>query len=1002
MGRTFPHLTPRGGDFPYIDRVDVYQYRNDFNYHRWAEASRLEIMNVPFPADFSEIVDWGTPAARDAELSALPHYTSEPLPSNFRLDKNGVIKVPIPFDAVDGANYLIVRNGQAATSGAVTYETATGIRDLFFFILDCEQLAPNTTRLTVKLDVWTTYFDRLEIEAGYVERGHAPMWHGASVDAYLASPLDHTDHLTAHDVEVSSSGEIVTYQRPTLLDDSVHYLCFESQYDVRALRDITAAAPVNHEITALGYAGNWDETVTGWNWNLGADSLYQPIGRRTVRDAQNRPPQALGRNSPNQPGGFVYGIEAEIAQEWFERLFSLYPHFAQNIQAVYLVPGKIINRVLEYTIPGVGRMFLFQPKKVVVNLELTRDKFAYPERYAGLTKLYTSPYATLVLSDALGHETEVRVQDTTSALAVNLYATLLSGCSLRAEFDGVGGASGTYRWWVVESHEEVTEQLTGHAGRFFQEKQLPVYRLALDAGTRHDLSVSKMLPIERQQAIINYGNGQRTAGTALDNALRTNATARANAQRSTNTALANAYRAARVGKENADEAANAAYETAMRTINAGRTADLAGIAANRAYLDLTNSTQRQSNAIEVDFLDADNQQQREKATFQFNINRQNRAANLAVNVDYQAQSLQNTLSANAAQFKVSQHMQKVDVATGMVDQTVGLVTSALTGDAAGLASGFTGLVTGSVRASESLKAAEQTFAIDRNRASAETTLSIFKDTELAEIETETDRAKINNAEGPHGIGGLATDYSFNEQIRRQRALTVDNMNRKTALDVDSRTQQTEIGNDLANSNSLLNVRTQTDNANTARALSRSVSQRSRQAAEANADASAATSNDNADATRATGDANARDAYNIGKYNAQTALPLVASRAKAAYDTAAMAPDTAITAVGGDGFIFETRRDGFTVQVRTPNADATAQLGDFFLRWGYAANRMYDMRRLSLYSKFTYWQASDVFIRPTANAHILGRVKEMFRAGVTVWRKMADIGTMCIYDNERED
>lgn len=1006
----YRHLTPRSGAFPNIDGVNVFKWRNDFDYSRWQEAATLTLCNVPFPADFSEIIDWQTAEARDAELAKLEHYTSQPMETHYRLDKNATVKVPIPFDIADGANYLIVRNGQAATRGAVDYEREGGIRDLFYFILDCEQLAPNTTRLTLKCDIWTTYFDLLEIEGGYVERGHAPMWHAAQVDEYLESPLDHTDHLTAADIEVSSSGEIVSYQRPTLLDDSKHMICFESQYDVRAMRDITAASPVNHEITALSYSGSWAENVNGWEWNLGADSLYQPVGRRTVRDAANRPPQPLGRNSPNQPGGFVYGVPAQDAQEFFERLFSLYPHFAQNINAVYLVPTKMLTEVLEYVIPQVGLIVLVQPRKIVVDIDLTRDKFAYPERYENLTKLYTSPYSTLVLSDALGNETEVRVQDTTSALAVNLYATLISGCSLRAEFDGVGGASGAYRWWVIESATEETERLTGHAGRFFQEKQLPVYRLAIDAQTRHDLANAKKLPVDRKSAIVQYGNGQRTAGTGYANALRSNATARANAGRSASTALANGEAANDTSLTNARASADVAYESALNSANFQRGAELRGIAASRAHRDLATNTQLQSNDIDMDFLDANNDQQNKKVTFQFNVNRQNRAANLAVSVDYQAQSLQNQVGAQSAQAGREIMYEGVSSVINTVSTTANAFTSAaagiVSGDVGGAITGAVGgIINMTASGAHSIASMYNTQAATRianNLATAETTLSIFKDTELADIETETDRAKINNTLGPHGIGGLATDYSFDRQIVEQRQITYDNLVRRTNLDISARNRQVEIDTTLTDQNSTAAYTLNTTNAALARDNAKANALRGWQTADANLDRSYRTSIDNADASRATGDTNAQDTYNIGTFNAQNALPIQAERAKAGYDAAAMQADSSVTAVGGNGFIFETRRDGFTVQVRTPNRDSVAQLGDFFLRWGYAANRVYDMSRLSLFSKFTYWQASDVYIRPTANAHILGKVKDIFRAGVTVWRRMEDVGTMCIYDNERTD
>lgn len=985
MAHYFQKLTPRGGDFPYIDRVDVYKYRNDFDYFRWAKDSTLTLCNVPFPSDFSEIVDWGTPAARDEELARLEHYTSEPLPSNFRLDKNGVIKVPLPFDVADASNYIIVRNGQAATVGAVDYEKAGGVRDLFFFILDCEQLAPNTTRLTVKLDVWTTYFDRIELQAGYVERGHAPMWHSASPEDYLADPLQRCDHLTAADISVDSSGEIVTWNRPTLLDTSEHLFAFALEYDMRLISEITEAATVaNVGITRPSYSGDYSENVGGFEWNLAADSTQRPAGFRTVKNAKNRPPQALGRNSLENAGAFIYAVYSSEGQVFFEYLFARYPHLAQNIEAVFLVPSRVIEKAAEFEI-GPHNVFMIRPKQVTVGIHLTPEHFAFDAKYAGLTKLYTSPYSKVVLTDLFGGQTEVKIQDTTSRLSITLAATLLSGCTLRAELAGVGGATGTYRWNVISIADRQEETiLEPKAGEFFQQKQLPVYRVTMSAATRHDLANAKLLDVQRQAAILGYQNGQRSAGTALANTratLETNAqTALASNRTAYDTGLASAVTA----KGNANRSADNGYSSAVAAIDNGRANDLANIAASRAMVALENQTSRKNRDIEVDFMRENNVQQQEKATFTFNVNRQNRAANLAQSADYQAQSLQNQQAAQAA-----------NVAIDAVGGTLGSVVSgAMSG---GLAGAAAGLVGGLFNAGMNVAH----MAVDQNAASAETTLSIWNQTEMAEIETETDRAKINNAAGPHGIGGLATDYSMNTQIAKQFTLSVGNMDRKLANTINARNAGLDIQAANTDAISTRTTRVNKEIAGANRDTAKANASDEYNTTTANLLANKTTADSNVAAQKATGEANADRSYQTTTTNAQASLMQAGRQAAAGYDAAAMAPDIAITQTGGDGLIYDMRRDGFGFEVRTPNRDAVAQLGDFFLRYGYAANRMYDMSRLSLFTKFTYWQASEVMLKQIANAHIMNRVKEMFRAGVTVWRRMEDVGTFCIYDNEKE-
>lgn len=983
MARKYPHLTPRSGEFPYLDDVNVFKWKNDFDYTRWGEQSKITLCNVPFDVEYENIVDWQTVDNRDAQLNALQHYTSEPLGSNFRIDKNQRIKLPIPFDIADGANYLIVRNRLAATRGNIDYEKEGGISDLFFFILDCEQKAPNTTEFTLKLDIWTTYFQRISLQAGMVERGHAAVAAAATPEEFLENPLANTAHLTAPDVSVNSEGDLVSYQQPILMDDQDHFIAWAWQYDIKTLSEITATSKVRQEITPLTYSGQYSENVAGWDWNLGADSLKQGYGWRTARDSFNRPPQMLGRNSHEQPGAFIFGVQAAQAQQFFEDLEAYYPHLSQNISAAFLLPAQIVNQVLTFDIAG-HTIVMLQPRRITAGINLEKQQFAYDEKYANLTKLYTSPYAKIALTDVLGNEVEINVQDCTSSFDIQLAATVLSGCTLRAEFVGVGGASANYQWNVISTGAKEQEQMLGKAGTYFLEKNLPVYALAMSAATRHDLQMAKTLPVKRQQAITNYSNGQRAAGTAYETALAAARAAAANARRSAATDRDNSTRSASTSQVNANASAQANYSIAEVAAQAGRANDLANIAASRSLSDLQTANETEMQDIEFYFLDRNNDIQREKATFQFNINRQVRSANLEQSEEYQAQSLQLEQSSQAAKAGVN-------AVAGVGKAIVG---GAMTGGAAGAVAGAIG---GIFDAGVSVA----NLAIDQNNASAQTTLSIWNQAEMAEIETEQDRAKVNNASGSHGIGGLATDMSMNMEITRQNALTKSASSKKVQASQRLRAAGVNITSGTAESISARNLSTTLANAALSRDTAVGNTAREKSTADTNISAAYTTLASNTSETLATTEANNAQQLATTTTNAQASLPLVAAEARAEYEAASMAPDIAITQSSGNGIIYEMRRDGFSYQVRTPNDDAIAQLGDFFLRYGYAANRAYDMTQLALMKHFTYWKASDLFFKQTANAHIMEKVKQIFAQGVTVWRQMDDIGKFCIYDNEKE-
>lgn len=1027
MARNYPHITPRSGPFPHLDGVNVWKWRNAFNYKRWGKQATIQLANVPYPSDLSEVVDWQSEEQRDTvlDLYVLGEYYG-PFETNFRMDKQTVVKVPIPFDVADPANYLIVRNRPAATIGNVEYEDTSGVANLFFFILDCEQIAPNTTRLTLKLDVWTTYRHLVDFAAGLVERGHAPMWAAADVDTYLESPLDHTDHLTAPDIHVNNEGELVTWNRPTLMDHNAFMVAWVWDFDIRQMglfdreteRYFTPTSRVDGQITAPQYSGNYHENVSGWDWRLGADTLPQDSRFRTVKDSRAIPPHAIGWQSRETPGPFVYSVDGSIAAEFFDQLSTDFPHLFQNIKAVFIIPERMVNISFTETMCGYW-VNLITPKRVKVDVQLSRDKFNYPPQYAELTKLYTSPYAKLIMSDLFGNVQEVAIEQTTSRLHIDLMCQVLSGCSIRFELGGVGGAEGHYQWTPAHETEEQETTIAAYVGQYFLEKNMPCFSLTMSAEQKYDLAAAKLRDQKRQQAITAYQNSQRAAGTGYDNTLASNKTsydtgvssantAASTGKASANTAKANADRAADAAHSSAYESANAAYTQATRASAAAKKSQEAGNAANIALNDNTTTGVRASNEIEKTFLQGNNSQQKEKATFTFNINRQTRAANLAVSNEYQAQSLQNNLTAQAAQFKINSVAQGAHTAVGIIPSIVGGFKE---GGIAGAVAEGIGQVGQVANTAIDIAAGYQQTQVAKNLATAETTLSIFKDTELAEIETESDRAKINNSAGGHGIGGLATDYSLDAQISKQYDLTVANMEAHFNQDVTQRGAALAITNGLAEANAARAKTVSDQNAQTAKTTSQGIADRTRDVTKGNAAATQGTTLSNIDAvqrttlnnlllSKQTADTNARRAWDTATANAQASIPLVATAEAAAYAAATMAPNVHIGTQSGDGMALETRRTGFALQVRTPNADATAQLGDFFLRYGYAAQRYYDMSRLSLFSKFTYWQSPDIRFTQRANSFVMQKMKDIFRAGVTVWTKIDDIGTFCIYDNEK--
>lgn len=90
---------------------------------------------------------------------------------------------------------------------------------------------------------------------------------------------------------------------------------------------------------------------------------------------------------------------------------------------------------------------------------------------------------------------------------------------------------------------------------------------------------------------------------------------------------------------------------------------------------------------------------------------------------------------------------------------------------------------------------------------------------------------------------------------------------------------------------------------------------------------------------------------------------------------------------------------FTNIVTMSNADV-ARVGDQMLRYGYSASQNVRVSSLNVMPKFSYWQASDLWLvsRTGVSEAQQEIIKGILKQGATVWRNPDDIGKVSIYDN----
>ena len=94
--------------------------------------------------------------------------------------------------------------------------------------------------------------------------------------------------------------------------------------------------------------------------------------------------------------------------------------------------------------------------------------------------------------------------------------------------------------------------------------------------------------------------------------------------------------------------------------------------------------------------------------------------------------------------------------------------------------------------------------------------------------------------------------------------------------------------------------------------------------------------------------------------------------------------------------------GIQIKVKTQSVSAIRQAGDFFARYGYALNQVWDVNQsgFNLMQHFTYWKAAEIWLNVNVEGgdEVRDTFKRIFMNGVTVWNSPTEIGRINVYDN----
>lgn len=462
------------GDFPNLDNVDVYRYDNTLDYSRFKPNARLKMCNVPWCGQYDDVVKFDDDAARDAWFDALEGEVIN-LETMFNVKPDGASKVPVPVTSAQGYNYLVV-DLPRMTSDAQPLAYAAGERKrrYFYFIQDAQQLSPNSTRLILTLDVWTTYINEMQIDYVLLERGHAPVA-ASSVADYLANPRGNSAYLLSDDVNTGGEPFVETSRAVRNYSAETQRACIATYADLQG--DLgTAAAP---KVPAISE------------------------------------PDVSGVLAPR-----VYSVAVGDLQPFLRALEANAPWMKSTVLGVFFAPSDLLTQSAPFTLFGISVTILDAVQKIEKFMQPGVADFGYPAQAAGFAKLYTYPYAAIRIGDERGQTSTVRIEDLGAdgiqlASAVNLVMPYIS---IDARLLGIAGATDSLTFQTIEGR---TYSYGGAWGEYLKSWNLPVMQVSQSAASRAAYTT-----------VYNRAHARLAADNALASALASNATANTNANNS--------------------------------------------------------------------------------------------------------------------------------------------------------------------------------------------------------------------------------------------------------------------------------------------------------------------------------------------------------------------------------------------------------------------------------------------------------------------------------------
>ena len=543
----FPHMDT-STKFPHGRNVDVYKFDNGFDYSRYDyDQMKITVCRVPWDmgeahigartiSGIGNVVYFGSKANRDAWFAAIPDNECFRFETKYRkLHRDLYIDVPLPFDVAATYNYVAVEHAMFANDDSpVRHESADGHRKWFWFIREAEMKSANTTRLHILDDAFQTWIYDIDISGMILERGHAPMF-ATDVDDYLANPVNNNENLLTEDVDYGEA-DTVRHVDAVALNAGTMYACISSTSQPNA---------------------DWGSKAND-DWRTPANPYYFTDGVPTCR---------------------VIAIAVDDLDEFLTNVTNDYPQYKQTVQGIFFASSQLLTLTNQFAFAGVSCHGVSATRKTINLTTLSKSMFGYPADYAGIAKLYTSPYAHIEVTDENGDIDYIKIEDSTGTIDVSACLSLAYPfVNIDAHLIGAGGSAGGNI-----TFENITERTFDYGGSWYKTLKswkVPTFAVILDAEREYDCNTH----FDRAQRVADY-----TA--TYDNSVANATTAQANANASADTALTNTGIMTAAEKGNADANADTLIDNTAIQVEANETITETSNAAALYDTGLSNNYQ---------------------------------------------------------------------------------------------------------------------------------------------------------------------------------------------------------------------------------------------------------------------------------------------------------------------------------------------------------------------------------------------------------------------------